>query len=295
MATSPTHNPLPKPTGQDSPGANAGSKTSPWVYRFLTLAVLAATVLLAHGWSLWDGLGIDDHWHYRTIRQTGWSPSELLDATTIRSADLFKLWWQDAPVQFQYSRPLSVALMKLVYTVTDGNVFAQHAVNLTLHLLAACLVTALCTKLTSHRFWSVAGGVLFVVYPLSVNAVGFLAAQNMVLQTVLLLGAILAYVRASQLNLNISATGVAASTPGLNHRWFALAVILWIGALFSRENAIVLPVVLLAMDVAFGGWKQAWRKKPAYLIMAVLGVAFLIWRLGFFYEPMPDVYVRRSS
>ncbi len=285
----------------DAPYATAPEQTatrsqaSVWAHRAVACVVLAATVTLAHGWSLYDGLGLDDHWHYRTIRESGWSLPELLDATTIRSDELYDLWWQDHPVQFQYSRPLSVALMKIVYAVTGGSVFAQHAVNLMLHWIGAILVSAVCYRMTRHRFWAITGGMLFVVYPLSVNAVAWLAAQNMILQTVLLLGAMLAYANASNLDLNVSRTASTLEASRTNRGLLSLAIILWIGALFSRENAIVLPAVLVAMDVAFGGWKHAWHRRIAYVIFAVLGIAFLIWRLGYFYEPMPDVYVRRSS
>ncbi len=276
-------------------GAGSRSQSAVWLHRITAWVILGATVILAHGWSLHDGLGLDDHWHYRTFRESGWSLPELLDATTIRSKDLYELWWQDRPVQFQYSRPLSVALMKVVYAVTGGSVFAQHVVNLSLHWIGAILVSALCFRMTRHRFWAIAGGILFIVYPLSVNAVAWLAAQNMILQTVLLLGAMLAYANASNLDLSVSASTSLIKASPTHRGWLALAVTLWIGALFSRENAIVLPAILVAMDVAFGGWKFAWSRRVAYVIFAVIGIAFLIWRLGYFYEPMPDVYVRKST
>lgn len=291
MDTPIPHNPIDRQAACDISAA----QTRTWAHRIVTYLILGATVILAHGWSLFDGLGLDDHWHYRTIRQSGWSLPELLDATTIRSDELYDLWWQDHPVQFQYSRPLSVALMKIVYAIIGGSVLAQHAVNLVLHWVGAILVSALCFRMTRHRFWSIVGGILFVVYPLSVNAVGWLAAQNMILQTVLLLGAMLAYARASNLDMNISAEKPATRASRVHRGWLAFTVVLWIGALFSRENAIVLPAILVAMDVAFGGWKFAWSRRVAYVIFAVLGIAFLIWRLRYFYEPMPDVYVRRSA
>ncbi|GJM24916.1 MAG: hypothetical protein DHS20C16_13310 [Phycisphaerae bacterium] len=291
----PIPNSIETPTDCPAIRDDAKSANGTWGYRITAYLILGATVILAHGWSLHDGLGLDDHWHYRTIRESGWSFPELLDATTIRSEELYDLWWQDQPVQFQYSRPLSVALMKVVYAITGGSVLAQHMVNLALHWIAAILVSALCYRMTRFRFWSIVGGILFVVYPLSVNAVAWPAAQNMILQTALLLGAMLAYARASNLDMNITATKPATVASRMNNRWLALAVMFWVGALSSRENAIVLPAILVAMDVAFGGWKFAWSRRIAYVIFAVLGVAFLIWRLGYYYEPMPDVYVRRSS
>ena len=43
--------------------------------------LLASATLLAHAWSLGDGLALDDHWHYHSFRESGWGPRDLLDAT----------------------------------------------------------------------------------------------------------------------------------------------------------------------------------------------------------------------
>jgi len=260
------------------------------------LALLAGATMLAHGWSLGDGLFLDDHWHQVQLRDRGWSWSDLLETTTIDPAEFMEIWWQEQPIRWQYARPVSVLLMKAVYHLTGGHVAAQHFVSIALHFTNACLVYLLCLWLTERRFWATVGGLLFVIYSHSVFAVGWLAAQNTLLQTALMMAAMLIYVRASGLRLG---TGTLAAprgvdvVPPLRSGLFSGVVALWILAVLARENALMLPGVLAAMDLAFGGRRHAWQRRWGYGLMGALTIAFLVWRLGVFYHPMPSVYFRQ--
>src|SRR5207249_1018688 len=101
------------------------------------------------------------------------------------------------------------------------------------------------------------GALLFVVYSHSVFAVAWLAANNTVLQTSLTLAALLCYVRASALNLYAARpkeepdNTAWTPAPQLRRGWFAASLLLWMLAMLSRENAIVLPAILAALDLAF--------------------------------------------
>lgn len=262
----------------------------------VVLALLAGATMLTHGWSLGDGLFLDDHWHQVQLRDRGWSWTDLLETTTLDPDEFMETWWQEQPIRWQYARPVSVLLMKAVYRATGGHVAAQHFVSIALHFANACLVYLLCLWLTGHRFWSTVGGLLFVIYSHSVFAVGWLAAQNTVLQTALMLAAMLIYVRASGLRLGTRALGDTQATdvvPALRRRLFFWVVALWVLAILTRENALMLPAVLVALDLAFGGRRHAWQRRWAYGLLAVLTVGFLVWRLGVFYHPMPSVYFRQ--
>ena len=244
-------------------------------YFLVVLGLLAVATLLAHGWALGDGLFLDDHLHYQRLGEMDWSWSTLTELTTIEPQWFAPLWWQDQPVRWIYFRPLAVALKKTVYDLTGGSIVAQHAVSLGLHLLTAYLVFVLCWRLTQHRFWSIVGGLLFVIYSHSVFAVGWLAAQNTVLQTALTVAALLAYLRASRLEVGPAVTAIQrvdrdfAPVPGVHRGWLAATFGLWLAALASRENAIVLPVILIGADLAFGGraylrarWRIYWLCWP---------------------------------
>jgi len=268
------------------------------------MAVLAAATLAAHAVSLHDGLWFDDHLHRQRLDAYGWSIRELLETTTIAPEAFMDHWWQERSIRWQYARPFSVLLMKVTHLLSGGSAVAQHAVNLALHLTAAGLVYQLCLLLTRRRFWSLVGGLVFVVYPASVYTVGWLATQNVLLGTVLMLGALLCYRRASGLELSPSVswagargtTSAARTRPPALKRWpLACAMLFWCLAVLSRESALVLPIVLAAFDLAFGGARHAWARRRVYLLMGAAGATFLCWRLVFFYHPFPDVYLRRPG
>lgn len=262
--------------------------------------LLALATFAIHGWSLGDGLFLDDHWHQRQLETRGWSWSDLLHTTTLEPAQFMQTWWQEKPIRWLYARPVSIAVMKLAYHVSGGNVPAQHAVSIFLHFVNACLVYVLCLWLTASRSWSLVGGLLFVIYSHSVFAVGWLASQNIVLQTGLMLAAMLIYVRASGLRLHANSFATSsdtssAATPRLRRGLFVWSVILFGLALLSRENAVMLPVILFAMDLSFGGRRHVRSRLGAYAIFALLTIGFVIWRMVYFYHPIPGVYMRRPD
>jgi hypothetical protein len=71
-------------------------------------------------------------------------------------------------------------------------------------------------------------------------------------------------------------------------------LLLWSLALLSRENAVVLPVILVALDVSFGGLKHLRRRWWLHALFFTIAGAFTLWRVLAF-EPMPDVYFRRPD
>lgn len=259
--------------------------------------IFILAIAAAHGWSLSDGLFLDDHWHVREYAAGDYSWSGLLDAATIDPERFMDSWWQEKPTRWTYTRPVSILVPQAIYQLTGGSVRALHATSLLLHLAGTWLVFLLCWRLTRRWGWSLVGGLLFVVYSHSIFAVGWLAAQNTVLQTVLMLAALHCYIRASSLELfpYNKKEPQPSQVPRLKWGWLAATIGLWILAVLSRENALMLPPILVGFDLAFGGRRQVWRRWPAYLPFMLLGGAFLYWRLFVYYEPMPDFYFRKPG
>jgi len=279
---------------------------TPKKIRITVAAVLIGATVAAHGWSLWDGMFLDDHWHRLQLQNDDWSLSAMLDATTIIPERFIETWWQEKSIQWWYARPFSIFVAKVVYHLSGGSVKAWHAISLSLHLVSTFMVYSLCWQLTHRRRWSVVGALLFVVHSHSVYALGWLAAQNAVLQTALTLAALLCYVRASRLQLYPWADDKQdeqqSDSPSLprtrsSMHWpaYTATIGFWSLALLSRENAIVFPVFIVAFDWAFGGWQHVRKRFGAYAIVAIIGAAFLVWRLIYFYHPMPEFYVRRPD
>lgn len=270
------------------------------------MLIVAAGGLALHAWSIGDGLFLDDHWHRQVLGEGDWSMHTLLEGATIEPSRFIQSWWQDRVVRWQYTRPAALALMKAVYDATGGSASAQHGVSVVLHIATACMVYLLCHQLTRRRLWSVVGGMTFAAYSHATIAVAWLAAQNSILQTALTVAALLLYVRASGLRLCVrdalrqddqevrraAELGVQECTrlkPAAYWTCFAA----WVVAILSRENALVLPLILAAFDYTFGGRRHVSRRIVAYAPFVLVGAAFAVWRLVIAYHPMPDVYVRR--
>ncbi len=237
----------------------------------LLLPLLVIAVGAAHVWSLWDGTVLDDHWHQHGLRSHGWSWSELIRTTGIAPADFVHLWWQDQTVRWEYARPVFILAMKFFYSVVGhDDPLPLHVFSITLHLASTCMVSWLAWRFGGRNDAALLAGLLFALYHHSTVTVAWSSSQNAVLHVALMLAAFCSYVR-----------GWRSATFGF-----------WLVALFTRENALMLPAILLAFDYSQGGRRAClsyWRR---YLAFGAMAVAFVIWRAMQFTQPMPAVYTR---
>lgn len=267
------------------------------------VAAISLTVFLLHGLALWDGVVLDDHWHQKGLREHGWSFFELLRTLIIAPADYIDCWWQTRPVVWHYFRPFFIVCMKFAYLVVGrGDETALHALSLGLHWLSSLLVWRLCLRLTGDRTWSLVGGLVFAIYPHSVVTVAWPSSQNVVIQNTLLLGVVLAYLRASRIPPALvpgdaSRSGAVPPRTGLPYARGALAAtwVLWLLAIFTRENAILFPAILASFEFAHGGWRRLWGRRWFFIACGVVGVAFMAWRSALGIDPLPDVYCHRPD
>jgi len=272
-----------------------------WKYFIFLIVLFGLANFAAHGHALNDGLFLDDHWHILRLAENDWSPSAFFGATTIVPERFMNMWWQDQSISWWYIRPFAMLVSKVVYHLSGGSVKALHGLSILLHLANALMVHHLVLRMTRKRFWAIVAAGLLIVYSHSVYAVAWLAAQNALLQTTLMLAALLLYVRASGLDLyaapcgNESDEGRPASAAPLSGWAAAGFFVLWILALLSRESAVILPVFVVAFDLAFGGRKHAGRRLRLYGLMLLVAAAFLAWRLVFFNHPMPAFYLQKPE
>ena len=263
----------------------AGSTTRGPRLRFWQLAVgLLLVVVAVDGPSLWDGLFFDDHWHRATLREYGWGFSDLVEAATFDlPGRLTHLWWQEQPLQWRYARPVAMLCMKIEYVLTGGSPIAIHACALLWHWLTTLLVCRMAIWALRHRGWAFLAAAVFAINPHSVFAVSWIAARNALVGGFFFVAAVLAYVRASFHD--------RAPRPQRWSSWLVAALALWALALFSRETGIVFPVVVVGLDLAFGGWRHTLRRWPVYVVIGLLSCAYLYWRLFVFpVHSVPDIY-----
>ena len=112
----------------------------------------------------------------------------------------------------------------------------------TLFLYISCcfLVFLLLKLLLRHGGAALFGALVFVVHPLHVESVTWLSARKEALSATFFLLAFLVYVYRAR--------------PGMPRRgrYYALALLLYVLAIFSKETAVVLPAMIVLYEAAFG-------------------------------------------
>ncbi|MCH8965138.1 MAG: hypothetical protein IIB58_09270, partial [Planctomycetes bacterium] len=293
----------------DTPAARSPARR----HAFAVLVIIGVT-WVAHAWSLGDELVLDDHLHQYALREARWSFTSLIESTTIEPARFIHAWWQDKTVRWDYCRPVTMAWMKVLQSLTGGSVAAQHVSALAWHACCCLLVYGLGYQVTRRRLWSLFAAVVFVIYPHNAYAVSWLAAQNAIMQTTLTLAALLCYVRASKLSLHQGAAGFSLrespnASSASNRRTiaqakacgslgicaFGVALVLFACGLFCRENAVVFPFLAMAFDFGFGGREHLKRRWKAHALMLALAGAFALWRINLFDSHVPTAYLRQPD
>ncbi|HET7826024.1 MAG TPA: hypothetical protein VFK90_11855, partial [Anaeromyxobacter sp.] len=111
---------------------------------------------------------------------------------------------------------------------------------------------------------ALAAGLLFALHPLQTQAVTYVVQRLASLAALLYVGAALAYARSG-----------TAATPARRAALYALALLLAALALFTKENAVTLPLALLALDLAFlpGGARRRLLRLAPFAALALLVLA----------------------
>ncbi len=249
-----------------TPGA-APSIDGPRRADVVAVLSLCVVILAAHVRSLWFGWFMDDYAHYTQLRAAGWSIGDLAHACRLELVGgLLELWWlPDCTLRF--FRPLSFGAMKAVYTLFGWDPLPAHAASLCWHALTCALLYSLLRRFSLTPLAAAAVATLFAIHPGHVATVQWIAAQTELMVTAFTLAALHCW--------------------GSFRGWWgesasripsALATLAcYVLALGCRENAIMLPCVLAAVEIA----SLARRRIPALFVLfalALLAGAYLLAR-----------------
>lgn len=168
---------------------------------------------------------------------------------------LAKIWLEPAHADYF---PLKSTVQWFAWRIWGNHPAGYHALNLGLHVLSGLLVWRLFARLRLSLAWL--GGLLFVVHPLAVESVAWIAELKNTLALPPLLLAFCAYVTFDE-------TG-RRSRYGAALAWF-------LASLLCKTSGVMLPVVLLVYH-----WWKAGRLTgrnlrallPFFLISLVLGL-----------------------
>jgi tetratricopeptide (TPR) repeat protein len=157
--------------------------------------------------------------------------------------------------------PLVTLSFAFEYSIWKLDPRGYHAINLLLHVLNALLVFFLIRGISRCPATAFFTSLLFAVHPLRVESVAWITERKDLLFTFFLLLALLFYIRYLKKD---------------SSRDYLAALLLFVCAILSKMNALVLPLVLLLMDWKFEKRiaRKRWLEKlPFAAILLLYGVS----------------------
>ncbi|BAO43532.1 tetratricopeptide repeat protein [Thiolapillus brandeum] len=197
-------------------------------------------------------------------------------------------------------RPVAMSSFALNYYFWGSDSFSFKVVNLIIHLLNGWLIFFLVRTLAGLREGSDSVGnqllaaavaLVWLVHPINLTSVLYVVQRMTSLSTLFVLLALLAYV--------LGRMAWRASRHGKASAWFAGAGLSFVLALFSKENAMLLPFYIFLVEWLFLEGLSTHRHGRAHvygvvlswlLIPLALGLAFYIYM-----EMWGGFYVRDFS
>lgn len=254
-----------EPAGTSTPDA---PRSGPGVYtaRYAAWSVIAIVGAVLLGY--WPAIGnafLSDDFNMRVLfRATDAGP-------TLDWPLLLREWWSGwgGLEGAAYYRPLVTYSVLVDYAFWGTNPFGYHLTNLLLHTLNALLVAHIIMRIAGpgKRYPALLAAIIFALHPAHPEAVSWIAGRVDVLSAVFYLLTIRCY---------------------LAYRWsgrrrhLVFAIGAFVLGLGSKESAVTVPFVLLALDVCLklsrGLPRWAYGARPAGGLFLVLIAAYLGFR-----------------
>lgn len=238
----------------------------------LTWLLAGALVALILAGYLHSGFMLDDFIHLVRARGTsGWASLDF----SLRSDALHtRFWWLTGhAVDIRYLRPVWLMLFDLETRWFGLNPVPFHAVSLLLHVGNAVLCYAVGRRMGLERDAAALAALAWSATVHAALAVGWISAQSELLAALFVLVSVLAFLEARR-------TGAA--------RWWIASASAFALALFTRESAVALPLLILVVSRGVRGERA--RTPAAYVVtlVALLAVYLAVRRwLGVSVPPPP--------
>jgi tetratricopeptide (TPR) repeat protein len=160
----------------------------------------------------------------------------------------------------QYS-PLAMTIMGIEFKVSDANEKFLRFMSVLIHVLCALVIFLLIRHLVKDDLVAGLTSLLFVVHPLNVESVAWLTASMKIgTYALFFLLSVYSYLRYLETD---------------KKSFILLSFVFFLASCFSKEQAVVLPVLLLAIDYFKGRkltTKDVWIQKiPFFLLSMIFG------------------------
>jgi tetratricopeptide (TPR) repeat protein len=167
-----------------------------------------------------------------------------------------------ASLRNAYYRPLLELIYRVEYRLFGEDPSGYHLVNIFLHIINAFLIYLLFSRIGGKGFGEKAAfwaALFFLVHPVQTEAVACISGISNLVYVSFFLGSLLAFLS--------------------NGRISFLSLLLFALALFSKEQAVVLPVMVLAVHLLFPSIQKERQGKFFLMITLFLMTAlYFVWR-----------------
>lgn len=225
---------------------------------FPLLWFLAGGLLLFGRSLVFDYTYLDDH--TLVLQRMDW----LKSAGSIPGAFLEDAF-RSAPGKAYYYRPMLTLSFIFDAMTGRGSLWMFHLTNILLHVASVWLLFRVLETLGFPRVRSFGFAMLFLAHPLAVQAIAWIPGRNDTLLAVFVLGSFLAWLHYENQR---------------KPRWLILHLALYGLALFTKESALVLPVLAAGHAILFSKTPIK-AMLPALAGWILLAVAWIVARQPF--------------
>lgn len=162
--------------------------------------------------------------------------------------------------RYNFYRPLQMLSYSLDYSFWRLNVLGYHLTNLLLHIFVTLSIYYLIYLLFSERILSFLASILFLVHPIHTEVVSYISGRADSLSALFLLLSIIFYINYIRSE---------------NKRQYYLCLLIYIFALLSKENCLVMPLLALLYHYVFGNK----IKLRIFLPILIVSLIYVIFRL----------------
>lgn len=163
-----------------------------------------------------------------------------------------------------YWRPLVNVTYFLDYKVWGLNAAGFRTINLFLHLMVCLILYGLILQLTGSDAGAFWGTLLFAVHPVQTETVSVIVSRNNLLSVLFILGSLYSYIYWWSRRSNIA---------------LAASLTMFIGAVFSKESGLILPLLLILYHRFIAGGKMVRRELEGYVPYVVITAFYFCLRM----------------
>ncbi len=143
-----------------------------------------------------------------------------------------------------YYRPLFLLWLRVNYLFFEQKSWGWHLSSLLLHVAVTFFVYLLARRILTDRVTAATAALLFGVHPLHIESVAWISGVTEPLMAVLLIPSFLCYLEAREAG-------------GRSRGWTLASLLLCFLAMFAKETALVLPLLVFSYEWIYRGGEQA--------------------------------------